>query len=94
MNQIKVLISLVTNDNDFQLEQAASAKAASAESGATVEIIYAANDAVAQDAANSRLYPGTFPPSRRDLGRACGHRDGASRAGRSFGWHRMGHRQF
>ena len=48
MNQLKVLISLITNDNDFQLEQAASAKAAAVQCGATIEIIYAGNDAVAQ----------------------------------------------
>lgn len=48
MNQIRVLVSLVTNDNDFQLEQAASAKTAALQCGAAVEVIYAANDAVAQ----------------------------------------------
>jgi ribose transport system substrate-binding protein len=48
MNQLKVLVSLITNDNDFQVEQAASAKAAAAECGADIEIIYAGNDAVAQ----------------------------------------------
>jgi ribose transport system substrate-binding protein len=48
MHQLRVLISLITNDNDFQLEQAASAQAAAAQCGATIEIIYANNDAVFQ----------------------------------------------
>jgi len=48
MHQIKVLVSLVTNDNDFQIEQAASARAAAAQCDAGLEIIYAGNDAVAQ----------------------------------------------
>ncbi|HEY1658202.1 MAG TPA: substrate-binding domain-containing protein [Candidatus Sulfotelmatobacter sp.] len=62
MHQIKVLISLVTNDNDFQLEQAASARAAAAECGAAVEIIYAANDAVAQ---TQQILSYIQEPSRR-----------------------------
>lgn len=48
MSQIKVLVSLVTSDNDFQLEQAASAKSAALQCGAAVEVIYADNDAVSQ----------------------------------------------
>jgi ABC-type sugar transport system substrate-binding protein len=48
MNKLDVLVSLVTNDNDFQLEQAASAQAMAAKLGATVQIIYSGNDAVQQ----------------------------------------------
>lgn len=48
MNKLKVLISLITEDNDYQIEQAASAQAAAIRLGATVEIIYSGNDAVQQ----------------------------------------------
>jgi len=43
-----VLVSLITEDNEYQLEQAASAQAAAAQLGANVQVIYANNDAVAQ----------------------------------------------
>lgn len=48
MNMLNVLVSLITDDNDFQLEQAASAQAAAQQVGARVEIIYSGNDAVQQ----------------------------------------------
>jgi ribose transport system substrate-binding protein len=48
MDKLKVLVSLVTEDNDYQLEQAASAQAAALKLGASVEIIYSGNDAVGQ----------------------------------------------
>src|SRR5271170_7653604 len=48
MTKIHVLVSLITNDNDFQLEQASSAQAAAAQLGATVQVIYSGNDAVQQ----------------------------------------------
>jgi ribose transport system substrate-binding protein len=48
MNKLKVLVSLITEDNDYQLEQAASAQAAAAKLGASVQIIYSGNDAVQQ----------------------------------------------
>lgn len=48
MNKLSVVVSLITDDNDYQLEQAASAKAAAAQLGASLEIVYADNDAVAQ----------------------------------------------
>lgn len=43
-----ILVSLITEDNDYQLEQAASAQAAAQKLGAGVQIIYANNDAVDQ----------------------------------------------
>lgn len=48
MAKIRILVSLTTNENDYQIEQAQSAEAAAKESGATVEIIYADNDAINQ----------------------------------------------
>jgi ABC-type sugar transport system substrate-binding protein len=48
MNNLRFLVSLITKDNDFQLEQAASAQAAADKLGVEVEIIYADNDAITQ----------------------------------------------
>lgn len=48
MQKLKVLVSLITDDNDYQLEQAASAQAAAVKLGASVQIIYSGNDAVQQ----------------------------------------------
>ncbi len=48
MNKLNVVVSLITDDNDYQLEQAASAQAAALKLGIGVEIIYAGNDAVQQ----------------------------------------------
>ena len=48
MNMLNVLVSLITDDNDFQLEQSASAQAAAVQLGARVQIIYSDNDAVQQ----------------------------------------------
>jgi ribose transport system substrate-binding protein len=48
MNKLSVVVSLITDDNDYQLEQAASAQAAAAQLGAGVEIVFADNDAVLQ----------------------------------------------
>jgi len=48
MDKLSFLVSLITEDNDYQLEQAASAQSAARELGADVQIIYANNDAVQQ----------------------------------------------
>jgi len=48
MEKLNVLVSLITEENDFQLEQAASAWAAATGLGVNVQIIYADNDAVLQ----------------------------------------------
>jgi ribose transport system substrate-binding protein len=48
MNKLNVLVSLITEDNDYQLEQAASAQAAALKLGANVQIVYSGNDAVHQ----------------------------------------------
>lgn len=45
---LNVLVSLITDDNDYQLEQAASAQAAAVKLGARVQIVYSGNDAVQQ----------------------------------------------
>ena len=48
MKKLSVLVSLITDDNDYQLEQAASAQAAAMKLGANVQILYSGNDAVQQ----------------------------------------------
>src|SRR5579863_7858965 len=45
---LNVLVSLITDANDYQREQAASAQAAAVKLGARVQIIYSGNDAVQQ----------------------------------------------
>lgn len=48
MNQLNVVVALITSDNDYQAEQAASATEAAIRLGAKIQIIYADNDAVNQ----------------------------------------------
>jgi len=48
MEKLSVVVSLITEQNDFQREQAASAQAAALKLGASLQIIYANNDAVQQ----------------------------------------------
>ncbi len=45
---LNVLLSLITDDNDFQLAQAAAAQAAANRHGINLQIVYADNDAVHQ----------------------------------------------
>jgi ribose transport system substrate-binding protein len=48
MKKLKFLLSLTTDDNDYQIEQAASAQETSRSLGFDLEIIYAGNDAITQ----------------------------------------------
>jgi ABC-type sugar transport system substrate-binding protein len=48
MKKLKFLVSLTTNDNDYQIEQAAAAEEAARRLGADVKIIYAENDSITQ----------------------------------------------
>jgi ribose transport system substrate-binding protein len=48
MSDLNVVVSLITRENDYQAEQAASAAAAAARLGAKLQVIYADNDAVTQ----------------------------------------------
>jgi ribose transport system substrate-binding protein len=47
-NKIRILVSLTTNDNDYQIEQAQSAEQAATRLGVSAEIVYADNDAINQ----------------------------------------------
>lgn len=48
MKKLRLLVSLTTRDNDYQLEQAAAAQEAARRLGADLEILYADNDAITQ----------------------------------------------
>src|SRR5216684_1944211 len=48
MSKLKILVSLTTKDNDYQIEQASSAEQAARKLGVDLEILYADNDAVSQ----------------------------------------------
>ena len=48
MAKLRILVSLTTDDNDYQIEQAQSADEAAKRLGVTAEIVYAANDAISQ----------------------------------------------
>jgi ribose transport system substrate-binding protein len=48
MAKLRILISLTTDDNDYQVEQAHSAEEAARKLGVEAEIIYAGNDAITQ----------------------------------------------
>jgi len=48
MKKLSILVSLTTNDNDYQIEQAISAEEAARRTGVDLKIIYADNDAINQ----------------------------------------------
>lgn len=48
MNKLSFLVSLTTSDNDYQVEQAASAESTARRLGVELQIIYADNDAIKQ----------------------------------------------
>jgi ribose transport system substrate-binding protein len=48
MNPLNFLVSLITPDNDYQVAQAKAAEEAARKLGASVQIIYAGNDAINQ----------------------------------------------
>jgi len=48
MKKLRFLLSLVTQNNDFQLEQAAAARAVAQDTGVDLEIVYADGDTITQ----------------------------------------------
>ena len=48
MTQLRVLLSLVTADNDYQREQASAAEAAASRAGVDLRVIFAGGDAITQ----------------------------------------------
>src|SRR5260370_8873214 len=48
MKKLRILVSLTTNDNDYQIEQAKSAEVACRRLNIELQIVYAENDAINQ----------------------------------------------
>jgi len=48
MKRLRVVVSLITQDNDFQVEQAVAAEEAARKLGVDVEILYADSDSIQQ----------------------------------------------
>jgi len=48
MDKLRILVSLTTDDNDYQIEQAQSAEQMARKLGVEIQIIYADNDAITQ----------------------------------------------
>src|SRR5260370_30869459 len=48
MKKLRILVSLTTNDNDYQIEQAQSAEQAARKGGVELQIVYADKDAITQ----------------------------------------------
>jgi hypothetical protein len=48
MTKFRLVVSLLTKDNDYQGEQAASARSAAAELGVDLDILYGENDGITQ----------------------------------------------
>ena len=48
MDKLRILVSLTTDDNDYQIEQAQSAEQMARKLGVEIEIVYADNDAITQ----------------------------------------------
>src|SRR5437764_8989825 len=48
MKKARFLVSLTTNDNDYQIEQAQSAEEAARKLGVELQVIYADNDSITQ----------------------------------------------
>src|SRR5258708_12302774 len=48
MKKLRILVSLTTNDNDYQIEQAKSAEEACRRLNIELQIVYAENDAINQ----------------------------------------------
>ena len=46
MTKLRILVSLTTDDNDYQIEQAKSAESIAQRLNLSVEILYAGNDAI------------------------------------------------
>ncbi|HUL35257.1 MAG TPA: substrate-binding domain-containing protein [Candidatus Eisenbacteria bacterium] len=48
MSKLRILVSLTTNDNDYQIEQANAAEQAARKFGVELQLLYAVNDAINQ----------------------------------------------
>jgi ribose transport system substrate-binding protein len=65
MKRIRLLVSLMTRENDYQLEQAASAQESAASLGIELQIIFADNDSITQGTQLLKIIQGD-PATRPD----------------------------
>jgi ribose transport system substrate-binding protein len=65
MKKLRLLVSLMTRENDYQLEQAASAQQAGVSLGCDVQVIFADNDAITQGTQLLKIIQGE-PVTRPD----------------------------
>jgi ribose transport system substrate-binding protein len=65
MKKLRILVSLTTNDNDYQIEQAKSAEETSRRLNVELQIVYADNDAITQSTQLLRAIQGS-PEDRPD----------------------------
>ena len=63
MESIRVLVSLITKDNDYQREQAIAAERASSKLGISVDVVYASSDGITQS--QQLLEAIQVPPDKR-----------------------------
>ena len=61
MKKLRFLVSLITKDNDFQIQQAASAEAAARELGIDLDFVYAAGDTITQSTQILKAIQSCFP---------------------------------
>lgn len=59
VKRLRVIVSLTTDDNDYQIEQAAAAEQAAKRLGVDVEILYAGNDTIQQSQQILKIVQGT-----------------------------------
>ena len=57
MKKLKFILCLTNNDNDYQIEQAATAETAAKRLGVELQVIDAENDSVTQSQQASEDYP-------------------------------------
>jgi len=69
MTKLKFVVSLMTDDNDYQLEQARSAEATAVKLGIEQQILYAENDAVTQSTQLLKMIQ--VPPEKRPQAIVC-----------------------
>src|SRR5690348_8915663 len=63
VESIRVLVLLITKDNDYQREQAQAAERAGSKLGMRVEVVYAASDGITQS--QQLLEAIQVPPAKR-----------------------------
>jgi ribose transport system substrate-binding protein len=91
MKKLRFLVSLMTRENDYQLEQAASAQQTSGKLGVDVQILFADNDAVTQSTQLLKIIqgdPGTRPDAIicEPVGGTCLPQVAQSAASIGIGW--------